>query len=356
MTKYSIEEGEVLEKKLSKKKLFLALMSSILVAFTFYLFMKYDLLGRLKVDQLESKSLNNPPKNTNALNFHPDYSDEIAQIKLQVKTLSAENRNFKAKLKTLTEKLNQTNMSSNDEHKELFNKQSINRVNHILESILYSLDRNLKNGENLRAIQSDFDRLILVLILFSWDIDDSIITQVEEFKKTIEDDLKVFMDQADSELISVHNKLWTAVVNNLGEDSITERKPTEKDNDKHISSGLEKPRALRKKIKEEFMKFIDIEPLDNGMSSHNSNLDRLRLTTELSVKIAFSRSLLLSLELDKLNSYLSVIKNSLELYFPEMVDSINAIAQISKKIDNFDFDVEGLDEIISLLKNNIEEQ
>ena len=104
------------------------------------------------------------------------------------------------------------------------------------------------------------------------------------------------------------------------------------------------------------MKFVDIAPLDNTVSSQISNLDRLTIITELSVKIAVSRTLLLNLEFEKLNSYLNGIKSNLEVHFPEMVDSKSSIDRICKKLNNFGFDNEGLDKIKSLLENNIKEQ
>ena len=91
MAKYNIEEGEVLEKKPYKKKLFVMVMFFILIAFVFYLFMKHDLLDKLKGDRLGEKSLDNPTEYINPPIATPDYSNEIAQIKLQVKTLNAEN-------------------------------------------------------------------------------------------------------------------------------------------------------------------------------------------------------------------------------------------------------------------------
>ena len=104
------------------------------------------------------------------------------------------------------------------------------------------------------------------------------------------------------------------------------------------------------------MKFVDIAPVDNTVSPQISNLDRLTTITELSVKIAASRTLLWNLEFEKLNSYLNGIKSNLEFHFPEIVEPKSSIDKISKKLNNFGFDNEGLDKIISLLENNIKEQ
>ena len=128
------------------------------------------------------------------------------------------------------------------------------------------------------------------------------------------------------------------------------------DEDKPISGKLEEPYSLKKKIKEEIMKFVDIAPVDNAVSTQIPNLDRLTTITKLSVKIAASRTLLWNLEFEKLNSYLNGIKSNLEFHFPEMVEPKSSIDRISKKLNNFGFDNEGLDKITSLLENNIKEQ
>ncbi|OUU75374.1 MAG: hypothetical protein CBC29_03495 [Methylococcaceae bacterium TMED69] len=354
MAKYNIEEGEVLEKKPYKKKLFVMVMFFILIAFVFYLFMKHDLLDKLKGDRLGEKSLDNPTEYINPPIATPDYSNEIAQIKLQVKTLNAENQNFKATLKILSDRLNQKNMIATNEPKELINKQATDRINRVLVSMLSSLDGDLKNAKNLKAIESNFDQLILILSLFVPYKDDSILAQVEELKMTTKDELEIFIDQVDSELITIDNELWTTMVNN------SERAPfpviKKADEDKPISGKLEEPYSLKKKIKEEIMKFVDIAPVDNTVSPQISNLDRLTTITKLSVKIAASRTLLWNLEFEKLNSYLNGIKSNLEFHFPEMVEPKSSIDRISKKLNNFGFDNEGLDKIISLLENNIKEQ
>ena len=128
-----------------------------------------------------------------------------------------------------------------------------------------------------------------------------------------------------------------------------EEKPVRDKSGEHSTS-------LSGRLKEEIMKFIDIEPLNNGTTSHISDINRLKVTAELSVKIGVARTLLLNLELTKLNSYLSVIKNNLEFHFPEMEDSKNTINSIFEKIDDINFEVEELDKITALLKINIEEQ
>ena len=245
-------------------------------------------------------------------------------------------------------------MIATNEPKELINKQATDRINRVLVSMLSSLDGDLKNAKNLKAIESNFDQLILILSLFVPYKDDSILAQVEELKMTTKDELEIFIDQVDSELITIDNELWTTMVNN------SERAPfpviKKADEDKPISGKLEEPYSLKKKIKEEIMKFVDIAPVDNTVSPQISNLDRLTTITKLSVKIAASRTLLWNLEFEKLNSYLNGIKSNLEFHFPEMVEPKSSIDRISKKLNNFGFDNEGLDKIISLLENNIKEQ
>ena len=356
MTKNNIEEGEVLERKSYKKKVFLAVISFISIVSVFYFFMRHDLIDKLKVEQLDEKSLNNSPKYNNLSNSSSDYSNELSRIKLQVKKLSTENQNFEARLTALAKELNQINMISNDEPKGLVTKKAVIKMNQVLEPILYSLDGNLKNGENLKSIQSNFDKLILVLSLFSPDIDGLILTEVEKIKTTTENELGKFINQIDSELITVHNELWSFIASNSNGDSFSNVKKADNDKERQISRELEESPSLRKKIKAEIMKFIDIEPLDNRVALHNLNLDRLRIITELSVKISFARTLLLNLEFKKLNSYLSELRSNLELYFPGMVNSKSSIDRISKKLDNFRLEVEELDKVRSLLETNIKEQ
>ena len=101
MTKNNIEEGEVLERKSYKKKVFLAVISFILIFCVFYFSMRHDLIDKLKVEQLDEKPLVNPPNYNNLSNSSSDYSNELSRIKLQVKKLSAENQNFEARLTAL---------------------------------------------------------------------------------------------------------------------------------------------------------------------------------------------------------------------------------------------------------------
>ena len=99
MTKYNIEEGEVLEKRPRKKKLFLATIGFILVG-TVFLFIRYDLINEFKEEQLKKKSLNNPDKNISHVNSNLDWSDDIAQLNQLVESfLGIDSQNFEVKLR-----------------------------------------------------------------------------------------------------------------------------------------------------------------------------------------------------------------------------------------------------------------
>lgn len=357
MTKYNIEEGEVLEKTPSKKKLYFAAICFILIGAVFFIFIKYDLFGELKAEQPEKQFLNNSAKNSGRVNSNRDWSDEIAQLNKLVETLSTDSQNFEAKLRDLADKLSQTNVILKTEPKESTNKQINFRTNRVLQTILYKLDKQLKDGRNLKAIQSNFDELILVLSLYSEGIDNSIFTQIEEIKTNIDEKLETLINQVDVELVILDNQLWGAITSNHeGEPLLLINGPKKAEEKPVRDKSGEHSTSLSGRLKEEIMKFIDIEPLNNGTTSHISDINRLKVTAELSVKIGVARTLLLNLELTKLNSYLSVIKNNLEFHFPEMEDSKNTINSIFEKIDDINFEVEELDKITALLKINIEEQ
>ena len=192
------------------------------------------------------------------------------------------------------------------------------------------LNKQLKDGRNLKAIQSNLDELILVLSLYSEDIDNSIFSQIEEIKTNIDKQLDTLINQVDVELVALNNELWGAITSNPESESLLPiNNGTEKVAEKTINAQIdERSISLGSRFKKEIMKFIDIEPLNSGVMPHISDINRLKVTTELSVKIGVARTLLLNLEFIKLKSYLSAIKNNIESYFPEMEDyqdSINSI-------------------------------
>ena len=357
MTKYNIEEGEVLEKRPRKKKLFLATIGFILVGTVFFLIIRYDLINEFKEEQLKKKSLNNPDKNISHVNSNRDWSDDLAQLNQLVERLGIDSQNFEVKLRDLTDKLTQTNAVLKNEPNKLINKQTNIRTNRVLQTVLDKFNKQLKDGRNLKAIQSNLDELILVLSLYSEDIDNSIFSQIEEIKTNIDKQLDNLINQVDVELVALNNELWGAITSNPESESLLPINGTEKVAEKPINAQIDESSiSLGSRFKKEILKFIDIEPLNSGVMPHISDINRLKATTELSVKIAVARTLLLDLEFIKLNSYLSTIKTNFEFYFPEMEDSQNSINSIFEKINNLDFQAEELEKILRLLKINIEEQ
>ena len=357
MTKYNIEEGEVLEKRPRKKNLFLATICFILVGTVLFLFIKYDLLNEFKDAEFGKKSLNNRDKNINVVNSNHDWSDDIARLNRLVERLGTDSQNFEVKLRDLTNTITQANDVLNNEPKKLINKQTNFRINRVLQTILDELDKQLKDGKNLKAIQSNLDDLILILSLYNEDIDNSIFIQIEEIKTNIDKQLDTLINQVDVKLVALNKELWGTITSNPDDGSLLSINGAENVGEKPIKDQTGDPSiSLGSRFKEEFMKFIDIEPLNNGVMSHISDINRLKATTELSVKIAVARTLLLNLEFLKLNSHLSAIKNNLELYFPEMEDSQISINSILEKINKLDFEVEELERILRLLEIYIEEQ
>ena len=357
MTRYNIEEGEVLEKKPHKKKLLLAAIFFILIGTVFFLSIKYNLFSELKGNQSEIESSNNPDKYSSGVNANRDLSDDITQLNQFVERLSADSQNFEAKLRDLTSKLSQKDANLKNEPKKSTSKQADFRINQVLQAILYKLDKQLKDGRNLKTIQSNFDDLVIVLSLYNEDIDDSIFTQIEEIKTNIDKKLETLINQVDAELVALDKELWGAITSNPEGASPLSINETKKVEEKSISDKSdEHSTLLGNRLKKEIMKFIDIKPLNDRVMPHISDINRLKVTAELSVKIAVARIFLLNLELTKLNSYLSAIKNNFEFYFPEIEGAQNSINSIFDKINNFNFEVEELDKILKLLKIKIEEK
>ena len=156
-----------------------------------------------------------------------------------VERLGIDSQNFEVKLRDLSDKLTQTNAVLKNEPNKLINKQTNFKTNRVLQTILDKLNKQLKDGRNLKAIQSNLDELILVLSLYSEDIDNSIFSQIEEIKTNIDKQLDTLINQVDVELVALNNELWGAITSNPESESLLPINGTEKVAEKSINAQID---------------------------------------------------------------------------------------------------------------------
>ena len=146
-------------------------------------------------------------------------------------------------------------------------------------------------------------------------------------------------------LLSLSKILWAEVDNKI---NLPVNRPGLVDSP--AKSEFQQTSSFMNTIKQELMKFIEIEPIDNLNDSFTFDPVVLSSAVEIDIKIAMSRIHLSQLDFEKLSASLKILEKALERNFPEIDQSKNLVKKCLNTLSEFRLDYELLDEIVTIIE------
>ena len=342
--KKHIEEGEVIEKQPRKKWLAVSFVFALLIIIFIYFFINNELTRNFN-DSSSKNIKDSSNMSESPIYSYSDYENDIEQMYKSIERLTEENNSLKDNLNFLIKKIEEKSLMPNKSEDIQYPLTALGQVNTILTDSISELKAEMKSKKNFQNLGYDFKNIFLIIKLADFDIDNNILSRLKNFEVSVEQELIFLINRIDTLLLSLSKILWAEVDNKI---NLPVNRPGLVDSP--AKSEFQQTSSFMNTIKQELMKFIEIEPIDNLNDSFTFDPVVLSSAVEIDIKIAMSRIHLSQLDFEKLSASLKILEKALERNFPEIDQSKNLVKKCLNTLSEFRLDYELLDEIVTIIE------
>ena len=304
LNKKHIEEGEVIEKQPRRKLLAVSSVFAVLIIISIYFFINNELPGNLNESSLKNiKDSSN--RSELSIYSNSDYENDIEQMYKSIERLTEENNSLKDKLNFLAKKIEEKPSTPNKSEDIQYQSTASGQVDTIFTDSISELKAQLKSKKNFQNLGYDFQNILLIIRLADFDVDNNILSKLKNFEVSVEQELIFLVNRIDTLLVSLSKILWAEVDNKI---NLPVNRPGLVDSS--TRSEFQQTSSVMNTIKQELMKFIEIEPIDNWDGSFAFDPVVLSSAVETDIKIATSRIYLSQLNFEKFSASIKILEKA----------------------------------------------